>query len=65
MSDPKNFFIGLFFTVLMIICIIINCRTISRGVHTGDTGIIIWGAFGIFICIVALVFNIIQMINSY
>lgn len=65
MNDPKSFFIGLFFTILMIICIVINCGTISRGVHSGNTGDIIWGAFGIFICVVALIFDIIQMINSY
>lgn len=65
MSDPKSFIKALIFSLIMVICIIINLKGISKARQVESVGGLIFGICATIVGAVALVFNIIQMVNSY
>jgi len=64
MKNPRHFAIGLLFTTLMVICIILNIHTIINAIST-DNGNLGFGIFAMIVCIIALISNIRLMIQSY
>ena len=64
MKNPKQFTIGLVFTILMVICIILNIHTIINAISTGN-GNLGFGIFAMIICIIALISDVKLMIQSY
>lgn len=65
MSDPKSFLTALIFALIMVICIIINLKDISKSRQVKSVRALIFGICATLICAVALVFDIIQMIKAY
>ena len=65
MSDPKSFLTALIFALIMVICIIIDLKGISKSRQVKSIGALIFGICATLICTVALVFDIIQMVKAY
>lgn len=64
MKNPRQFTIGLLLTILMVICIILNIRTIVIAISTNN-GNLGFGIFAMVICIIALISDVKLMIQSY
>lgn len=64
MKNPKHFAIGLSFTILMVVCIILNIHTIINAINNGN-GNLGLGIFAMVICIIALISDVKLMIQSY
>lgn len=65
MTNSKDFTTALLFSIIMIVCIIVNCRSIFLAKSHGTKGAMVFSICALAICSIALVFDIVAMINSY
>ena len=61
----SKFWLFISLALLMVGCIALNINTISVGIHKHDWSSITMGGFAAFICLVALVTDIISAIHHY
>lgn len=61
----SKFWLFISLALLMVGCIALDINTISVGINKHDWSSIVMGGFAAFICLVALVSNIISAIHHY
>lgn len=61
----NSFYTYTLFTVIMTVCVVVNCRGILKAKEYGSKVAMFFSILALSVCVIALVFDIIGMIITY